>query len=87
MPTLSPLNAWTGAQLAADDLAVHKARASAKYWRETKAVENGIQGGLNYLITLDDVMPSRGGIPFVEAGELIGAIGGCAGGDGVCVSE
>ena len=70
-----------GAQLASNDLAVHKARASVKYRRETKAFENGIQGGLNYLITLDDVIASRGGIPLVEAGKLIGAIG-CSGGTG-----
>ena len=70
-----------GAQLASNDLAVHKARASVKYRRETKAFESGIQGGLNYLITLDDVIASRGGIPLVEAGKLIGAIG-CSGGTG-----
>lgn len=70
-----------GAQLASNDLAVHKARASVKYRRETKAFENGIQGGLNYLITLDDVIASRGGIPLVEAGKLIGALG-CSGGTG-----
>jgi hypothetical protein len=30
---------------------------------------------LNYLLTLDDVIASRGGIPLVEGGKLIGAIG------------
>ena len=70
-----------GAQLASNDLAVHKARASVKYRRETKAFESGIQGGLNYLITLDDLIASRGGIPLVEGGKLIGAIG-CSGGTG-----
>ena len=68
-------------QLVTNDLAVYKARASANYRHETKAFENGIQGGLNYLITLNDVMASRGGIPLVEAGKLIGAIG-CLGGTG-----
>jgi uncharacterized protein GlcG (DUF336 family) len=34
---------------------------------------------LNYLLTLDDVIASRGGIPLVEGGKLIGAIG-CLGG-------
>jgi glc operon protein GlcG len=43
--------------------------------------EAGIQGGANYLITLDDVIGSRGGIPLVEGGKLIGAIG-CSGGTG-----
>jgi len=42
---------------------------------------------LNYLITLDGVIASRGGIPLVEGGKLIGAIG-CSGGtasqDEVC---
>ena len=59
----------------------HKARASATFRRETKAFEAGIQGGNNYLITLDGVIGSRGGIPLLEGGKLIGAIG-CSGGTG-----
>lgn len=43
---------------------MHKARAAATFRRETKAFEAGIQGGLNYLITLDGVIGSRGGIPL-----------------------
>ena len=35
----------------------------------------------NYLITLDDVVTSRGGIPLVDGGKIIGAIG-CSGGSG-----
>jgi glc operon protein GlcG len=70
-----------GAQLASVEIAPHKARAAARYRRETKAFEAGVQGGLNYLITLDDVIASRGGIPLVEGGRLIGAIG-CSGGTG-----
>jgi glc operon protein GlcG len=70
-----------GAQLASIAIAEHKARGAAKFRRETKALENGIQNGLNYLMTLDDVIGSRGGIPLVEGGKLIGAIG-CSGGTG-----
>jgi glc operon protein GlcG len=70
-----------GAQLGSIDVAAHKARAAAKYRRETKAFEGGIQGGNSYLITLDDVIGSRGGIPLVEGGRLVGAIG-CSGGTG-----
>ena len=70
-----------GAQLGSIAISEHKARAAAKYRRETKAFEAGIQGGNNYLITLDDVIASRGGIPLVEGGKLIGAIG-CSGGTG-----
>jgi len=69
------------AQLASIAISQHKARASAKYRRETKAFENGVQSGLNYVLSLDDVIASRGGIPLVEDGKLIGAIG-CSGGTG-----
>jgi len=31
--------------------------------------------GLIYVATLDDVIASRGGIPLVENGKIIGAIG------------
>jgi uncharacterized protein GlcG (DUF336 family) len=40
-----------------------------------------MQKGLTYITTLDDVIASRGGIPLVEDGKLIGAIG-CSGGTG-----
>jgi uncharacterized protein GlcG (DUF336 family) len=71
-----------GAQLASIQISEHKARASATYRRETKVFESGIQlNNFNYLITLDGVIASRGGIPLVEGGKIIGAIG-CSGGTG-----
>ena len=70
-----------GAQLGSIAIAEHKARAAAKYRRETKLFENGVQAGVTYLLTLDDVIASRGGIPIVEGGKIIGAIG-CSGGTG-----
>ena len=71
-----------GAQLASIQISQHKARAAATFRRETKVFENGIQlNSFNYLITLDGVIASRGGIPLVEGGKLIGAIG-CSGGTG-----
>ncbi len=69
-----------GAQLASIAIAEHKARAAAKFRRETKLLENAIQT-YNYVATLDDVIASRGGIPLIEGGKLIGAIG-CSGGAG-----
>jgi glc operon protein GlcG len=70
-----------GAQIGSIDISEHKARAAAKYRRETKLFENGVQGGNSYLLTLDDVIASRGGIPLVVDGKLVGAIG-CSGGTG-----
>jgi uncharacterized protein GlcG (DUF336 family) len=71
-----------GAQLASIQISEHKARAAANFRRETKAFENGIQqNNLLYQITLDGVIASRGGIPLIDGGKVIGAIG-CSGGAG-----
>ena len=70
-----------GAQLGSIKIAQHKARAAVKYRRETKAFESGVQNGFNYLATLDDVIASRGGIPLIQNGKIIGSIG-CSGGTG-----
>jgi glc operon protein GlcG len=72
-----------GATLAGIAVAEHKARASAIYRRPTKAFEDAFRQSDNnyYLLTLDGVIAARGGIPLIENGKLIGAIG-CAGGIG-----
>jgi glc operon protein GlcG len=70
-----------GAQLASIAIAQHKARAAAKFRRPTKVFEEAMQKGFNYLETIDGIIASRGGIPLVEDGKLIGAIG-CSGGTG-----
>jgi glc operon protein GlcG len=71
-----------GAQLASISIAQHKARVAARYRRPTRALEDAVQKfGFNYILTLDDVIATRGGIPLVEGGKLIGAIG-CSGGTG-----
>jgi glc operon protein GlcG len=71
-----------GALLGSIAIAQHKARVSAKYRRPTKALEDGVQKfDFKYLLTLDDVIASRGGIPLIEDGKIIGAIG-CSGGTG-----
>lgn len=71
-----------GAQLASISISQHKARTAARYRRPTKAFEDVLQKfGWNYILTLDDVIASRGGIPLVEGGKIIGAIG-CSGGTG-----
>jgi len=71
-----------GAQLASIAIAEHKARTAVKYRRPTKAFEDAVQKlDYKYVLTLDDVIASRGGIPLVEDGKVIGAIG-CSGGTG-----
>ena len=70
-----------GAQIGSIAISEHKARASVKYRRPTRAFEDAIQRGYVFITTLDDVIGSRGGIPLVEDGKLIGAIG-CSGATG-----
>jgi glc operon protein GlcG len=70
-----------GAQLASISIAEHKARTAAMFRRESKVFENAIQKGIHYVTTLDGMIGSRGGIPLVEGGRMIGAIG-CSGGTG-----
>ena len=71
-----------GAQLASIVISEHKARTAASFRRETKVIEDAVQLKQNYyMLTLDGVIASRGGIPLIEGGKLIGAIG-CSGGTG-----
>ena len=70
------------AQLASIQISEHKAKTALTYRRETKLFENGVQeGNLPYLLTLDGIIASRGGIPLIDGGKMIGAIG-CSGGSG-----
>jgi len=69
-----------GAMLASIQIAEHKARAAATFRRPTKEFEVGVNVmHLNYLLAFDGIIASRGGIPLIEQGAIIGAIG-CSGG-------
>lgn len=71
-----------GANLASAEIAGLKAATAAKFRRPTKVFEDAIQKkGFNYLITLPTMLASRGGIPIIEDGKVVGGIG-CSGGTG-----
>jgi uncharacterized protein GlcG (DUF336 family) len=71
-----------GAMLASIQIAEHKARAAATFRRDTKQFEDGIQlMHLNYLLAFDGIIASRGGIPLIEQGAIIGAVGSSGGTD------
>lgn len=66
--------------LASIQIAQHQGRAAATFRRETDFFESGIRmNGLNYLATLDGLVASRGGIPLIADGKIIGGVG-CSGG-------
>ena len=69
-----------GAMLASIQIAIHKARVAATFRRPTRVIEEGVNMmHLNYLLAFDGVIASRGGIPLIQEGRIIGAIG-CSGG-------
>ncbi len=69
-----------GAMLASIQIAEHKARAAVTFRRPTKVFEDGVQRmHLSYLLAFDGIIASRGGIPLIDQGMIIGAIG-CSGG-------
>lgn len=58
------------------DVAVNKAKSSAMFKRPTKAFENVLSGGGNVTyLTLDGIRAIEGGVPIIENGRIIGAIG------------
>ena len=57
------------------DAAVHKAKCSVAYKRPTKAFENTIGGGNTAYLTLDGIIAIEGGVPIIQDGKIIGAIG------------
>ena len=71
-----------GAMLASIQIAEHKARAAVTFRRPTKIFEDGIQlMHLNYLLAFDGIITSRCGIPLIDKGAIIGAIGSSGGTD------
>jgi|SRR6516164_217920 len=75
-------NRMEGAQIASVSISINKARTAARYRRETRLFFNAFETGHGYIATLDPTLvASPGGIPLVEGGKIIGAIG-CSGGTG-----
>ena len=71
-----------GAMLASIQISEHKARAAVTFRRPTKIFEDGINlKHLNYQLAFDGIITSRGGIPLIEQGVIIGAIGSSGGAD------
>jgi glc operon protein GlcG len=71
-----------GPMLASIQIAQHKARAAVTFRRPTKVFEDGINlMHLNYLLAFDGIIASRGGIPLIDQGDIIGAIGRSGGTD------
>jgi uncharacterized protein GlcG (DUF336 family) len=70
-------------QFASIQIAQHKATAAAKFRRPTKFFQDALAANPAnvFLLTLDGVIASEGGIPITRDGKIIGAMG-CSGGSG-----
>jgi uncharacterized protein GlcG (DUF336 family) len=75
-------------QFASVAISQHKARAAATFRRPTKVFDDNLAKGPEfiYMLTLDGMIGSQGGIPIVVGGKIIGAIG-CSGGTGAQDSQ
>ncbi len=60
---------------ASPNFAFQKARTAAMMRRPSKALEDGVAGGRNALLSLPDLLLIEGGEPILLNGKLVGAIG------------
>ena len=80
-----------GTQAASVSIAVDKARASARFKRPTKALQDALAAGGEGLriLGLPGAVPVDGGVPIVMDGKIVGAIGlsgGTSAQDGQCAA-
>ena len=66
-----------GSQLGSIDVSMAKARSAILFMRPTKTFDEGVSGGGAGLriLKLPGAMPIEGGIPLIENGKIIGAVG------------
>ena len=71
------LHRFDHAQFGSIDVAISKAVSAVKFKRPTKIFEDALsQGGMHLrLLCIDDLAAVAGGIPLVQNGKIIGAIG------------
>lgn len=62
-------------QIASVEVAIAKAQSANNYKRETKIFQDGVAAGRTALLGLAGAVPLEGGIPLVNNGRIIGAIG------------
>ena len=77
-----------GTQTASSDIAIEKARTAVGFKRSTKLFEEGIEAGRLQNLGLPGALPIDGGVPLIEDGRIVGAVGVSGARpeqDGVCV--
>jgi uncharacterized protein GlcG (DUF336 family) len=72
---LAYLERMDGAMIGSVETARRKARCAVLFKRPTKAFEEALAGGRMAILSLPEVMPIEGGIPLIQNGQIVGAIG------------
>jgi len=62
-------------QFGSVEVAIHKARCSVAFKRPTSLFEEAVNGGKVNSLSIDDVSAVEGGVPLVQRGRIVGAIG------------
>jgi glc operon protein GlcG len=62
-------------QLGSVVVAQEKARTALLFKRPTKAIENAVLGGRTVMMGLPGATPIEGGLPLINQGKIIGAVG------------
>ena len=80
-----------GTQTGSVNVSLEKARSAVLFKRPTKAFQDAVaQGGVGLrMLGLPGAVPVEGGIPLIEAGKIIGAVGASGGTsdqDGQCAT-
>jgi glc operon protein GlcG len=63
------------AQLGSFDVATAKARSAVFFKRPSKGFSDAVASGQTYVLKVPNAMPVEGGIPLMDNGKVIGAIG------------
>lgn len=62
-------------QTASIDVAIAKARSASNFKRETKIFETALAAGRTAILGLQGAVPLEGGVPLMQNGRIVGAIG------------
>jgi glc operon protein GlcG len=76
--TLVYFEKMDGTQLGSVAVAQRKARTAALFRRPTKVFQDAVESGRVFVLSLGDVAAVEGGMPLLQNGEIVGAIG-CSG--------
>jgi uncharacterized protein GlcG (DUF336 family) len=64
-----------GTQTGSAQVSLEKARTSAAFKRPSKALEDVVLGGKTNYLRLPGALPLEGGLPLLQDGRIVGAIG------------